>query len=149
MHKKIANVLRTIGNSKCLIKAKRLEADSFRSRALNLRDLGLEQRHIIAVADVIRHEKDSYPITSISFSYNTLMGDIGATALAKSLPTALSEMGLVDCGIGDIGGYTILNWMKSATHLNMICMEQNTFSDKLKSEFRAFKAHHPDIVVVV
>ena len=148
MHKKIASVLKTIGTSKCVEKAKYLEAESFRTRALNLRDLNLEQKHIIAIADVIRHEKDTYTITSISFSYNSLMGDLGAVVLAKSFPLSLFEIGLVGCGIGDKGGSAILSWMKNATQLKMICIEQNNFSEHLKMEYTAFKLEHPDIMVL-
>ena len=148
MHKEVATVLKRIGTTTCLEKANFLEAESFQSRALNLRDLDLEQKNIIAIANVIRHERDRYTITSISFSYNSLMGDLGAAVLVKSFPHSLSEIGLVGCGIGDKGGYAILNWMKSATSLKMICIEHNEFSKILKMDYLAFKKANPNIIVV-
>ena len=88
-------------------------------------------------------------ITSISFSYNPLIGDLGTTALIKSLPSSIREIGCVGCGIGDIGGKEILSWMQTSTHLQMICMEQNNFSDTLKTKFRAFNINNPKIIVVI
>ena len=93
----------------------------------------------IAIAAVLEQEKDTAVITSISFSYNGQMGDIGATALAKGLPASVQEIGFVGCGIADTGGRETLNWMKTAGILQMICIEQNEFSEKLKKEFQGFK----------
>ena len=78
-------------------------------------------------------------IKSISFSYNNLIGDIGATVLARSLLSSICEIGLVDCGINDKGGTEILNWVKTLPNLTMICIEQNNFSEKLKMEFKVFQ----------
>lgn len=149
MHKKIAKVLRKIGNSACLEKAKQLEDEVDQTRTLNLRNLSLKPNDIIAIADVLKHEKDTDFIKSISLSYNNLMGDVGATVLARSLPASIGEIGLVDCGIGDQGGRELLNWMKTSSKLTMICMEQNNFSDKLKIEFKTFKLNNPKILVVI
>ncbi len=113
VNKKIASVLRTIGNSKCLEKAKQLEVDGFQTSTLNLRDLSLKPNDITAISTVLKQEHHINTIKSISFSYNTLIGDTGATILAKSLPSSLSEIGLVDCGIGDEGGRKILNSIKN------------------------------------
>ena len=151
MFNKIALVLRKTGNSKCIEKAKNLENDGDETRTLNLRKLSLMPNDIIAIADILKQEKDSDAsfIKSISFSYNNLIGDLGATALARNLPSSIAEIGLVDCGIGDKGGNEMLKWIKNSTHLEMICMEQNNFSDKLKMEFEAFKGNNPQITVVI
>ena len=66
----------------------------------------------------------------------------------KKLPKSILEIGLVNCGINDIGGAEILNWMRSASSLRMICIEQNNFSENLKSEFKQFSNHNPQILVV-
>jgi len=147
VHKKIAKVLRQTANSACLEKAKNLEEDVYQTSTLNLRDLSLMPKDIIAISDVLMQDNDS--IKSISFSYNNLIGDIGATVLARSLPSSISEIGLVDCGIGDQGGSEILNWVKTSPNLKMICIEENNFSDKLKLEFKAFKKNNPEIMVVI
>jgi hypothetical protein len=106
---------------------------------------------VAAVAGILEQEKgnNSNLIKSISFSYNHLIGDTGAIAIARSLPYSVCEIGLVDCGIGDKGGTEILNWMKTSPQLQMICIEQNNFSDKLKMEFKVFKNTNPKIMVVI
>lgn len=75
------------------------------------------------------------------------MGDPGAIALSKKLPRHIATLGLVDCGITDLGGMEILNWMKNSPNLQMICIEQNNFSARLELAFAAFKSTHPEIVV--
>lgn len=151
MYKKIASVLRKTGNLDCLNKAKNLEMDSQEASALNLRNLDLKPADVVLIADILRAAKDDQDdgIQSISFSYNHLLGDRGATAIARSLPLSICEIGLVDCGIGDEGGKEILNWMKTSPRLKMICIEQNKFSDKLKMEFIVFKKNNPKIMVVI
>jgi hypothetical protein len=147
MHKKIASILRKLGNSECLEKAKKFENSGYQTSRVNLRNLGLLPNDIIAIATIL--EKDNDSIKSISFSYNNRIGDIGATALARSLPSSIDEIGLVDCGIGDIGGNEILHWIKKTPNLKMICIEQNKFSDLLKMEFKVFKNNNPKIMVVI
>ena len=149
MYKKIATILTTIGTSACLEKAKDLENESSQPTTLHLRNLGLGPDDICAIASVLEQEKDTAVLTSISFSYNRQMGDLGAAALAKGLPASVQEIGLVGCGVGDTGGRAILHWMKTAAQLHMICMEQNEFSDALKKEFETFKKEHPQILVVL
>lgn len=112
---------------------------------LKFRDLALSLSEVKDIAAIL---KDSEAITSISFSYNRLMGNEGAIAMAKGLPDTITEIGLVGCGIGDLGGSAILNWAKSLKHLRMICIEQNSFSEELKYEFKAFSNDHPEILVV-
>jgi hypothetical protein len=38
--------------------------------------------------------------------------------------------------------------MQKSNSLQMICMEQNNFSDTLKKAFRIFKKENPNIIVV-
>jgi hypothetical protein len=149
--KEIATVLRNIGSLECLEKAGILEADASKTITLTLRNLGLKSIDAIAIAHVFKQEKGTIgdTITSISFSYNRLLGDMGATVIAKSLPASINEIGCVDCGIGDTGGMEILRWMKTSTHLQMICMEQNNFSETLKTKFKVFKINNPRIIVVI
>jgi hypothetical protein len=150
MQKEIVSALREIGNKKCLEKAEVLENESPSIKSLNLRSLELDSSDIITIAACLNqggnHEKNT--INSISFSYNYSLGDSGATTLAKSLPKSICEIGLVDCGIGDVGGFEILAWMRNSTRLRMICMEQNHFSERLRFELEKFSRGNPQILVV-
>jgi hypothetical protein len=149
--KKIANILRDKGSVSCLEKAKSLELESSKLISLNLRNLGLGAKDIFAIADCIKqgHGSKGVHIHSVSFSYNHLMGNLGSIALARVLPSSIREIGFVDCGIGDDGAYEILNWMNTSEHLQMICLEQNNFSEQLKMDFKAFKKSKPQVMVVV
>jgi hypothetical protein len=148
MLNKIAKILRATENLQCLKKAHDLEVDESNTKTLSLRDLGLKPIDIAAIAGTIAHEKDNNTIKSISFSHNNLIGDTGASMIIKSLPYSINEIGLVDCGIGDKGGYEILNWLKTAHNLQMLCIEHNNFSDQLKMKFKDFKTNNPKILFV-
>jgi hypothetical protein len=147
---KIAKALREIGNLKCLEKAKCLENNLSQTSSLNLRNVELSSSDIDVISVILEEEKihDSNFITSISFSYNHLIGDTGVMAIVRSLPASIREVGFVNCGIGDKGGSEILIWMKKSPHLQMICMEQNNFSEALKLEFRDFQKKSPNVTVV-
>lgn len=142
--------MRKTGDLECLKKAKILEIEKSQTRTLNLRNLGLKVLDIVTIANILEQEKGDNRIfiKSISFSYNQLIGNKEATLIVKNLPPSICEIGLVDCGIGDKGGTEILNWMKISPQLQMICIEQNNFSDKLRMDFKIFKKDNPKIMVV-
>lgn len=100
MLKEIANVLRNSESLECIKKAKTFEIDAAKTKTLNFRSLVLKAIDVVAIAEILAQEKDDNGdfIKSISFSYNQLIGDTGATVIAKSLPSSICEIGLVDCG---------------------------------------------------
>ena len=145
---KIADVLINIGRKECLEKAELLLNSEQNSKILNLRSLDLETSEAEPLALVL-YENQNTDVESISFSYNSSLKDEGAVALIKSSPHSIRELGFVNCGMGDIGGQALLNWMRDAPHLKMMCAELNHFSDKLKSEFKRFSMENRQILVVV
>ncbi len=147
IHKKIAEILRKIGTEKCIEKAEILESESPRVNSIHLRDLTLSSSNLIDIVNCLKEEKNHH-LRSISISYNHLIGDSSAIFLLKNLPESICEIGLVNCGISDVGGIEILQWMRNSTNLRMICMEQNNFSKKLKIEFNKFSVSNPQILVV-
>lgn len=102
----IARILQNIGSKGCLDKAGMLEGIEKNSSSLNLRSLDLQPYDVIKIADGLKngHPGNGDGTRSITFSYNRSLGDTGAIALAKSLPLSIREIGLVGCGIGDVGG---------------------------------------------
>ncbi len=146
----IATALRKVGSEECLDKAKTIENPSHSIHTLNFRNLALNSSDVIAIANCLnpKEENQHQLIRSISFSYNPLLGNSGAIALAKKLPKSLHEIGLVNCGISEEGGMELLNWMKNSTELKMACIEQNNFSEKLKNQFQQFGANNPQMVLV-
>jgi hypothetical protein len=149
MLKKIAKILRKNGNLECIEKANIFDENTSNINSLNLRSLRLELPHVIEIASTLEQDKISAnTLKSISFSYNNLIGDHGAAVLAEKLPLTINEIGLVDCGINDSGGIEILNWMEKSTHLRMICIEHNNFSNDVKIKFNLFKKENPHIIVI-
>jgi hypothetical protein len=148
INKEIATILREKGSLKCTHKLEILENKVSEKTNLHLRNLDLEENDIVDIMNIIEQESDGVCIKSISFSYNQRIGDVGATLIAKKIPTSISEIGLVECGIGDKGGNEILNWMRKSQNLQMICIEKNDFSEKLKMEFNIFKKENPKIIVM-
>ena len=69
-----------------------------------------------------------------SLSYNNL-GDKGIVELCEKLPVSIEELGLVHCNICDVGGEALLEWIKKAKHLKMVCIEQNNFSSEIRDKF--------------
>ena len=146
----IATILRKIGGKKCLAAAERLNNESAALTSLHLRNLGLKPSAIASIITCIAQMEGhkNFHLKSISFSYNHRFGDDSAAFLAKNLPRSIGEIGLVNCGIGDVGGNAILQWMEHAPDLKMICMEENNFSNELKLGFKKFSDAHPQVLVV-
>lgn len=151
IHYSLAEILRNIGRKECLEKAEFLERSNSQNTSLSLRDLGLKASEIQQLAIVIGDigKKSEVIIDSISFSYNSLLKDEGAITLIKSLPKSLCELGLVNCGIEEVGGQALLDWVQNAPNLKMICAEDNSFSNNLKLDFKKFSKENPEIIVVI
>lgn len=149
MYTEIANILKKTNNELCIAYATILETDGYQSSSLNFRNFSLSRNEIIAIAAIIYQDKDlSETLASISFSYNTLMGDEGSIALVNSLPLSIREIGLVGCGIGDAGGKEVLRTVEKLPNLQMLCIEQNLFSDQMQREYKEFRNGSPRVLVM-
>lgn len=151
MIEKIIQIIRNTKHPESLQNADSLAKDFPRTGMLHLRSLPLDLNQIAAISTILQQEKvaNSSALKSISFSYNKHLGDGGATLITSSLPNSTREIGLVGCGIGDIGGKEVLQQIKKLPNLSMICIEQNNFSKELKQDFRNFSKSKPHILVVV
>ena len=139
----IIDALLTIGTPATIQKAASIEASS--GTTLNLRSLDLSSAMVNQIAAGL--SSSIVPLSSISFSYNSALGDAGAKALAAHLPKSLTELGMVDCGLQDEGGLALLEWAKTAPKLRMICIEQNAFSEEARRAFVDFSEAIPHMVV--
>lgn len=144
----IANILLEIGSEKCIEKAKELQSIYSDQNKIHLRNLGLTKENVESITELLVQGKHVLKIKSISFSHNPQIGDGAAFSIAKILLPSVHEIGLVECGIKDKGGYEILNALHDLERLQMICIEQNHFSEKLKKEYRDFSKKHPHILVM-
>ena len=97
----LINTLRSIGKEVCIAAADKLEAEEASKSpvSLHLRNAGLHVSDAEALAQaLIGFSSDNrQKLQSFSVSYNPFLGDHGASALARSLPQTVSEIGFVDC----------------------------------------------------
>jgi len=147
LQSKISNTLRIIGSEPCIAEAIRVESLTTLKRRFHFRNLGLSIENLKAILDLLTQE-NNYTINSISFSHNPI-GDEGAIIIAESLDYSIEEIGLVDCGISDIGGRAILSTLHQLPALDMVCIEQNNLSKNLKLEYQKFGAFNPELMVIV
>lgn len=151
--KALINALRSTGNTACLAAAERLEVSgaSMVNYDVHLRnaDLSASDAEIIARA-IRRISKERAPVLrSFSMSYNPGLTDAGVVALTRAFPFTLTELGLVDCAIGDKGGAALLRWSIQADKLRMICVERNRFSSRIKLGFKELAKERPNLFVAV
>jgi hypothetical protein len=146
---KISAFLYQFGSPKRIERSRLLELNE--TLSYNFRSLDLKASEVIAIAHMMHseHQKKALNLNSITFSYNPDLGDTGAVALSKSLPNSLTEIGLVGCGIGDVGGTQLLEMFKRMPQLTMACIENNQFSNTMKQEFKMYSKYHPQILIVV
>ena len=112
-------------------------------------DLNNDEIRLIAQAIKLVAAKGGPSLRSFSMSYNPHLGDEGVFDLVKSLPHTITEIGLVGCGIRDKGGDALLAWAPRAPKLHWLCVEQNSFSDRVKNNFVAFGNETHGLLVVV
>lgn len=118
---------------------------------LHLRNADLNYNEIKLIAEAIKivHVKGGPSLQSFSMSYNPHLGDEGVLLLAKTLPPTVTEIGLVQCGIGDKGGDALILWATKALKLRWLCVEQNSFSDEMKDRFIQFGNDRNGLLVVL
>lgn len=149
----LRTALRAIGGDVCVDAAQRLGAlpDGATTFSLHLRQAGLDgsDAGLLAAALQSLETKGGASLNSFSLSYNSGIGDAGATSIAYSLPTTLPELGMVDCDLGDPAGEALLHWAQQASNLHTMCIEQNRFSEGLKARFNDLARQRSNFLMVV
>jgi hypothetical protein len=140
--------LKASGVAKLETIANQIQHNSALEDTLALRAKWLNTTDVEYIMNAFKDFKGQIPVKTLSFSYNVELGDEGAKIIATSLPKTITSLGLVGCGINDIGGEAIFSWMREATQLKMICIESNNFSIELKQKYSDFAKKHPTILVV-
>jgi hypothetical protein len=135
----LSAALRSCGTAECLSASQRLLAVGRNGPVtVHLRQAGIDAAATGRLATALASVSDveAARLISFSLSYNAI-GDDGAIALSKALPASLPDLGLVGCGLNDIGMLALLDWAKAASGLRMICIEGNQPSDRVRAAFRA------------
>ena len=149
----LINALRSINKPVCEKAADNLQSlkDNKSNYDLHLRNADLNYNEIKLIAEAIKtvHDKRGPSLQSFSVSYNPHLGDEGVLILVKTLPPTVTEIGLVQCGIGDKGGGALITWAAKAPKLKWLCVEQNLFSDEIKNRFIQFGKKRNGLLVVL
>ncbi len=148
----LVNVLKSTQNAVCQTAAAKLMLlhENSLDYDLHLRNANLSSMQIERIAAAIQaiHSQGGPALHSVSLSYNKVSDQV-MVSLVKRLPPTVTEVGLVQCGLSDLGGEALLAWAGGATKLQILCVEQNTFSQPLRAKFSALRQRRPGLLVVV
>ena len=149
----LISALRSTNDSVCERAAARLLAlkGNQSSYDLHLRNADLKSDDIKRISESIKaiDGKGGPELHSFSMSYNPNLRDKGAVILAKNLPSTLRQIGLVGCGIGDIGADALLALAQRTPKLHWLCVENNNFSNDTKQQLLKLGQHRNGLLVVV
>lgn len=117
---------------------------------LHLRHADLNHGQIKSIVEAVKavHENGGPSLHSFSLSYNANLGDAGVLVLVNNLPQTVTEIGLVQSGLGDLGGEALIRWAANAKQLRWLCVEGNTFSNDVKDKLRKFGQESSHLLVV-
>jgi hypothetical protein len=148
----LVDTLRTIGTPVCLGAASRLETTGHPcgTYTLHLRNAGLGRAEASLIATAIEHASDQgAQLLSFSLSHNPAVTDAAIERLVCAFPASITEVGLVDCALGDIAGQALIIWAKAAPALRMLCVERNRFSPDIREALIALGQDRSGPLVVV
>ena len=149
----LIDALRSTNNAACLRASNKIEVAWASNTEVNLhlRNANLKAAEAEIIAGAL-HEASLYgglALNSFSMSYNPGLTDAGVVALAKALPRSLTEVGFVECDIGDDGGAALLRFSQHTAGLRMICLEGNRFSESIKHSFTILSQERANLLVIV
>jgi hypothetical protein len=151
LYEKLSTYLHSTGNKPCILKAKEFESYQGLDRNLHFRDLNLNSSDVLEIVRIITKSNidNNIKIESLSFSYNNIM-DEGIKYLLRYIPSSVSEIGLVNCGITDQGAKEIVNWLTNSNNsIKMLCVEQNEISESLKTKFHEITQTKPYLSIYI
>jgi len=150
--KYIIKSLRETQNVICIREGDRLERiKNNNNYYLNLRSAGITPYNAQFIANSIRktHQKYQLFLTSFSISYNTSLNHKGLKVILESLPGHIKELGLVGCSFDDDAGESIVSFLPRCKNLTMVCVENNEFSNLMKTKIQTALSHLPNCTVVI
>ncbi len=149
----LTRALNATGNPVCATAAESLLAlpDDSDGYDLHLRHANVDSADVSMIAQAIAmvEHAGGPTLRSFSLSYNQEVGDEGVVTLSRILPSTLTEIGLVQCGFGDVGGNALVEWASKACKIHWLCVEGNTFSDDTKNRLVELGKQRDGLLVVV
>jgi hypothetical protein len=86
---------------------------------------------------------------SFSMSYNPDIGNLGIGEILNALPNDITELGLVGCELDDDASPDIIMFIQRSTTLQLVCLENNKFSNDAKIFIRDSTKHLPECVTIL
>ena len=111
-------------------------------------DLNLNEIKLIAAAIKTVDANQGPALKSFSMSYHPNLEDEGVFVLVNTLPATVTELGLVNCGLGDPSAAALMIWAAKASNLHWLCVEENAFSDKVKDRLKQLGEQTKGLLVV-
>jgi hypothetical protein len=149
----LINTLRSLNNHVCEKAADKLEkrVHSFNSYTLHLRFGMLDSLDAKKISEALKsvHQNHNIRLTSFSVSYNPTLGQDGAKSILSSLPKNIGELGMVGCNLSDVTGSYIIEFIRKSKKLNMICIEENNFSQKMKDKILNLRQQKTGCTIIV
>ena len=129
----------------------RLQKEAYLGFDLHLRNAGMSFKDIEIVTNAMQKATADgiLNIKSFSLSYNPGISDKGVRMLVKTFPPQLTELGLVECNLGDQAGKAIYHLVQNSNNLQLICIEGNLFSSGLKNKFKALSKQKKNILLII
>ena len=144
--------LRDTQNLICIREADRLEKiKNNNNYYLHLRSAGINSYNAQLIANSLRKTHQNYQLflNSFSISYNTSLNHKGLKVILESLPGHIKELGLVGCSFDDDAGESIVSFLTRCKNLTMVCVENNEFSNLMKTKIQTALSHLPNCTVVI
>ena len=149
----LIDTLNSINKPVCTNVAKQLAALKADARTYDLHlrraDLNDSDVEYISKAIGLIHAAKGPLLESFSMSYNADITNEGVLNLIESLPSSVTEIGLVGCGISDDAGEALVNWALKAPKLHWLCVEQNSFSEMMKNRLMKLSQKTKGLLVIV
>ena len=116
-----------------------------------MRSAGINSYNAQLIANSLRKTHQNYQLflNSFSISYNTSLNHKGLKVILESLPGHIKELGLVGCSFDDDAGDSIVSFLTRCKNLTMVCVENNEFSNLMKTKIQTALSHLPNCTVVI
>ena len=82
-------------------------------------------------------------------SYNPTLGQDDAKSILSSLSENIGELGMLGCNLSDITGPYFIEFIRTPENLNMICIEENNFSQKKKDKILNLNQQKTGYTIIV
>lgn len=111
-------------------------------------DLSFEDAENIANAIYRVNQNNGPDLHTLSMSFNQDLKDEGVLAVLEKLPNTTAVIAFVECGITDIAGHVIIDFVSRNKELTGIYIEGNEFSKSMEAKFEKMRIDNPQLTLL-